>query len=143
LIDLFGEQAEFVGDPEKLRAMSIDGSAAHLLRSEFAHRVASRFAETLTVSIVSRPIEVTLYGAIVTTELRWRGKADPNETGTIWYYLIPRPEACVINSFTLDTPPEMRDRPEMAEAKALLAHRIANLRLELEDMRDERAGSDP
>jgi hypothetical protein len=75
--------------------------------------------------------------------LHWRGKSNPNETDTIWYYLIPRPEACVIISFTLDIPSEIRDRPEMAEAKALLAHQIANLRLELEDMRDERPESDP
>ena len=93
-------ETEFVDDPKELRAMSIDGSVPHLPRSEFVHRVAGRFAETFTASIVSRPIEVTLYGGVVTTALRWRGKPSPNETGTIWYYSIPRPEACVIITFT-------------------------------------------
>jgi hypothetical protein len=48
-------ETEFVDDPEELRAMSIDGSVPRLPRSEFAHHVAGRFAETLTASIVSRP----------------------------------------------------------------------------------------
>src|SRR6185369_7914490 len=109
----------------------------HLPRSEYVLHVADRFVRTLAVSTVSRPIELTLYGVLVTTELCWPGKPNSNETGAIWYYLIPRPEGCVIISFTLDTPSEMRDRPEFAEAKALLARQLANLRLELEDIGDE------
>ena len=67
----------------------------------------------------------------------WGVRQGQGETGAIWYYLIPRPEGCVMISFTLDTPSEMRDRPEFAEAKALLARQLANLRLELEDIGDE------
>jgi hypothetical protein len=127
-------ETEFV-DPEELRAMSIDGSFPHVPRAEYVLHVAERFVRTLAVSTVLRPVEVTLYGALVTTELP--GNPNPDETGTIWYYLIPRPEGCVIITFTLDTQSAMRDRPEFAEAKALLARQIANLRLELEDARDE------
>ena len=43
----------------------------------------------------------------------------------------------MIASFVLAIPPAFRERPEMIEARALLAREIANLRLELEDIRDE------
>jgi hypothetical protein len=130
-------EAELVEDPVECRALSLDGSVAHLPRPEFALRVARQFAQTLTVSTVCCPIELTPYGAIVTTELH--GPKTPQGegvAGTVWYYLIPQGETCVINAFYLYMPPELGDRSDVVEAKASFAREIANLRLDLEDMRD-------
>jgi hypothetical protein len=74
------------------------------------------------------------FGALVTTEL---ALSSGRETATSWYYLIPYGESCMIASFVLAIPTAFRERPEMIEARALLAREIANLRLELEDIRDE------
>jgi len=130
-------EAELVEDPIERRALSLDGSVAHLTRSELALHVARQFVQTLTVSTISRPIESTPYGAIVTTRLhRPRTPSTEGIEGTVWYYLIPQGETCIIITFYLYMPPELGDRSDMLEAKALLAREIADLRLDLEDMRD-------
>jgi hypothetical protein len=123
-------EAEMVEDPAERARIGLDGSAAHLSRPALALHVAGRFARTLTVSTLSRPIEPVLFGALVTTEM---ALSSGRETVTHWYYLIPCGESCVIASFVLDIPTALRERPEMIEARALLARAIAELRLEPDD----------
>jgi len=120
-------------DDAVLRAISEAGPAQNFSEmAEVGFRAAIALARTLAVVVSS--IDRAEYGAIIAGELDAPGAADQR---LVWYYVIPTRTRCIIAGLELAIPLELRDRPDMVEAKSMVAREIAKLRLEFDDDNDD------
>jgi hypothetical protein len=51
-----------------------------------------------------------------------------------WYYVIPTGTRCLVAGFVLEVPFDARDRPDMIQAKAMIARAVGQLRLEFDEV---------
>ena len=124
----------YTDDEAVLRAMSEAGPAQNFAEiAEVGFRAATALARTLAADVKS--IDRAKYGAIIAGEI---DAPDAAHQQLFWYYVIPiEMRRCLVAGFQLAIPLELRDWPDMVEAKSTIAREVANLRLEFDDDNDD------
>jgi hypothetical protein len=126
----------YADDEPVVRAMSEAGPFEIHNLPEIGLRAAAALADTMRFKVGS--IDRAKYGAMISSEF----EPDGVDQLLLWRYVIPIETVCVVATFGLTIPLELRDQADMVEARAMIAREIADLRLEFDDDNDDNDDDD-